>query len=99
MSEYSQVDVSVVLIERSGLLLAEANQKWGSFSLPQARLRRRPGPGVGERKAPLDAAVRAAARALGRPLPSTGLPQPVPLDEASATWIRSGRDHRVKRYR
>src|SRR4051812_40752913 len=63
------VEVAVVLTERGGLSLAEFTPRGQAFPLPMSRLRRRLAPGTAVREAPLDAAVRAAATALGRPLP------------------------------
>jgi hypothetical protein len=97
-SDFPSVEVSVVLLEREGMILAEFNPKWEMFTLPTARLRRRLAPGTPVREAPLDAAVRAAAKALGRPLGVRQLPQPVALDVPAQALLRSGRDQQTKRY-
>src|SRR5688572_19902230 len=98
MQDFPQIETSVVLIERAGKILAEYNPKWQSFSLPVSKLRRRLGCGEPTRETPLDAAIRAAARAMGRPLSPSRLPEPVPLDGAEAAYLRSGRDQQTKRY-
>jgi len=90
--------VSVVLLERVEMFLAEFNPKWEMFTLPMSRLRRRLAPGTPVREAPLDAAVRAAAKALGRPLGPGQMPQPVALDVSAQALLRSGRDQQTKRY-
>jgi hypothetical protein len=96
-SDFPLVEVAVVLVERAGLLLAEYNPKWDAFGLPAARQRRQTVPGeAGETSQ--DAAVRAAAKALGRPLPPSQFPRPVVLDVPPQVYLRSGRDQRTKRY-
>ena len=97
-SDFPSVEVSVVLLERAGMLLAEFNPRWEMFTLPMSRLRRRLAPGTPVREAPLDAAVRAAAKALGHPLAPGQTPQPVALDLAVQALLRSGRDQQTKRY-
>jgi hypothetical protein len=97
-SEFPQVEVSVVVLERAGMLLAEFNPRWEMFSLPMARLRRRLGLGEASREAPAEAALRAAAKALGRPLPALAFPQPLALDVPPHLYLHSRRDQRRKRY-
>jgi hypothetical protein len=97
-SPFPQVEVAIVVIERAGLFLVEYNPNWHSFTLPATRLRRRPAGVVITPEPPLDAAARAAAQALGRPLPPNGLPQPVSLDVLPLLHTRSGRDSNTKRY-
>src|SRR5215207_5107700 len=96
-SDFPLVEVTIVLLERAGLLLAEYNVKWDTFSLPAARLRRQALPGDAGETAQ-DGAVRAAAKALGRPLPPTQFPKPVVLDVPPQVYLRSGRDRRTRRY-
>jgi hypothetical protein len=97
-SDFPQVEVSVVVLERAGLILAEFNPKWEMFTLPMARLRRRPGPGDALRETPSDAALRAATKALGRPLPPQAFPKPLSLDVPSHLYLHSRRDQNRKRY-
>jgi hypothetical protein len=96
--EFPQVEVSVVLLERAGLFLVEFNPKWARFTLPMARLRGRALPGGCVREKPVEAAVRAASLALGRPLPVASFPRPVTLDVPPQTLQRSLRDQQTKRY-
>ena len=59
------VEVSVVLLVRDGLVLADYNPRWSAFTLPMSKLRDRPGahPGApARREEPQAAAVRAGAR-------------------------------------
>lgn len=96
--EFPQVEVSVVVLERAGMILAEFNPKWEVFTLPMARLRRRPGVGEEHREAPSEAALRAATKALGRPLPAQTFPQPLALDVPPHLYLHSRRDQHRKRY-
>jgi hypothetical protein len=98
MQDFPQLEAAVVLIERAGKILAEYNPKWQCFSLPVSRLRRRLGAGEPTRETPLDAAVRTAAQALGRPLSADCFPEPVSLDGAETAYLRSNRDQQTKRY-
>lgn len=97
-SEFPQVEVAVVVLERAGMLLAEFNPKWEMFTLPMARLRRRPSVGEAHREAPAEAALRAAAKALGRPLPPQSFPKPLALDVPPHLYLHSRRDQHRKRY-
>ncbi|SRR6266536_552890 len=97
-SDFPSIDVSVVLLEWAGMVLAEFNPRWEMFTLPMSRLRRRLAPGTPVRETPLDATVRAAAKALGRPLGPGQTPQAVVLDVSAQTLLRSGRDQQTKRY-
>jgi hypothetical protein len=78
--EFPQVEAAVVVLERAGMILAEFNPKGEMFTLPMARLRRRPGLGEASREAAAEAALRAATKSLGRPLPAQAFPQPLALD-------------------
>ena len=97
-SEFPQVEVAVVVLERAGMILAEFNPKWEMFTLPMARLRRRPGVGEEHREAPGEAALRAATKALGRPLPPSAFPKPLALDVPPHLYLHSRRDQHRKRY-
>lgn len=97
-SEFPQVEVSVVVLERAGMVLAEFNPKWEMFTLPMARLRRRPGAEEAQRETPSEAALRAATKALGRPLPAEAFPKPLALDVQPHLYLSSRRDQRRKRY-
>jgi hypothetical protein len=97
-SEFPQVEVAVVVLERAGLVLAEFNPKWEMFTLPMARLRRLPGPGEATREAAPEAALRAATKALGRPLHPSAFPKPLALDVPPHVYLSSRRDQRRKRY-
>ena len=97
-SDFPCVEVSIVLLERDGMILAEYNPKWETFSLPMSRLRRRLAPGTPVRETPLEAAIRAASKALGRPLAADRLPQAVDLDVPAQVLLRSGSDQQTKRY-
>jgi hypothetical protein len=94
-ADFPLVEVAVVLVERADLFLAEYNPRWEAFTLPMSRLRRRAAAGA---ESAQDAAVRAAAKVLGRPLAPSQFPQPVPLDVPPHTYLRSGRDQQTKRY-
>jgi hypothetical protein len=96
--EFPVVEVAVVLVERADLFLAEYNPRWEAFTLPMARLRRRQGGAGVTVESALDAAVRAAAKVLGRPLPPSHFPQPVALEVPPHTYLHSGRDQQTKRY-
>jgi hypothetical protein len=96
-SEFPQVEVSVAVLEREGLVLAEFSPNWKMFTLPMARPRRRPAVGGPIREEPLEAAVRAAAIALGRPLAPTSFPQPLPV-VLPPHYQLSGRTQRTNRY-
>lgn len=97
-SEFPQVEVSVVVLERAGMILAEFNPKWEMFTLPMARLRRRLGPGEAIRETPAEAALRAATKALGRPLPTEVFPKALVLDVPPHLYLHSRRDQHRKRY-
>src|SRR5687767_9862996 len=92
------VEVAAVLVRSGGRILAEYNTRWKAFALPMARLEARTGSGLAVPELPLDAAVRAAVTALGRPLPPDGLPRPVALAEPAQPYQRSAADGRFKRY-
>ncbi len=96
--DFPQVEVSVVVLERGGLLLAEFNPNWKTFTLPMARLRRLHQVGGPSHESPMDAAVRAAATALGRPLPPAQYPQPLTV-ALPPHYQLSGREQwKTKRY-
>lgn len=97
-SEFPRVEVAVVVLERAGMVLAEFNPKWETFTLPMARLRPRPGPGEAIRETPAEAALRAATKALGRPLSPGAFPEPLALDVLPHVYLSSRRDQRRKRY-
>src|SRR5438045_2060816 len=91
-SMFPAVEVAVVLLERAGMFLAEFNPKWDTFTLPMARLRRRPGGGQAAWETPLEAAVRASTKTLGRPLPPSLHPAPIALDVPAHVYLHSRRD-------
>jgi hypothetical protein len=97
-SEFPRVEVAVVVLERAGMVLAEFNPKWEMFTLPMARLRRRPGLGEASHETPAEAALHAAAKALGRPLSALAFPQPLALDVPPHLYLHSRRDQRRKLY-
>ncbi len=97
-SPFPQVEVAVVVVARAHLYLAEYNPHWKTFTLPMTRLRRRTIPGMSPRESPEEAALRAAAESVGRPLPPNGLPRRVELDLPPHQINRSGRDDQTKRY-
>src|SRR5690348_5975794 len=97
-SEFHQVEVAVVVLVRAVLILAEFNPKWEMFTFPMARLPRRPGVGEEHREGPSEAALRAAATVLGRPLPPQAFPKPLALDVPPHLYLHSRRDQHRKRY-
>ena len=96
--EFPVIQVAVTIVERAGFYLVEYNPKWESFSLPMSRQRRHLTSGVAVTETPETAAVRAAAKVLGRPLSAAQFPRLVPL-RSPYTRLRSGRDAKTKDYR
>ena len=96
--QFPVIQVAVTIVERAGFYLVEYNPKWESFSLPMARQRRHLVTGVAVTETAEMAAVRAAAKALGRPLSAAQFPHRVHLLSPYAR-LRSGRDGKTKDYR
>ena len=92
------IQVAVTIVQRADFYLVEYNPKWESFSLPMSRQRRVMTAGVAVTETPETAAVRAAAKVLGRPLNAAQFPRLVPLRSPYAR-LRSGRDGKTKDYR
>jgi hypothetical protein len=97
-ADFPEIEVAAVVIERAGLYLAEYNPGWEVFTLPTARVRRRSGPGGRTPELAAHAALRAAAKALGRPLPPGQFSDPVQMGVPPRVQMRSGRDRQTKRY-
>ncbi|WP_339743730.1 hypothetical protein [uncultured Rubinisphaera sp.] len=98
---YPEVNLSVAVILCEGRTLLTWNDNWGAFSLPMTKIRTWPGPSGSvdeDSESAQQAAIRAAAEGLGRPLQSSEIPdQPVEL-ELQPYSHRSHRDGQWKRY-
>jgi len=96
---YPLVEVAVVVItDAQGRFLADYNEAWGGFTLPMSSLHDVPARVPVDKptpESPQNAAIRAAAEVLGRPVSPGAL---VPLNIEVAPWNQSGRDGQWKRY-
>ena len=92
------VEVVAVLLTRNGHVLTVFNPRWGAFTMPMTKRRTWNDPAAGGRRdeAPQQAAVRAAAEALGKPLPPGQWPQRLEVDVEP--YQQSDRDGLWKRY-
>ena len=97
-SQFPIVPVAVLIVERAGLYLVEYDPRWQASSLPMSRQHRLVKGGVATTETARDTAVRAAAKAIGRPLSPAHLPRPIRL-RSPYTRIRSGRTSETKDYR
>ena len=93
------VEVSVVVIaDETGRILLDFNESWNSFILPVSKRHLLPSADhhkTDEMEAPLDAAVRAAAEVIGRPIDPMAL---TVMDVDIPPWNQSLRDNKWKRY-
>jgi hypothetical protein len=100
MSEsYPLVELVVVLItDGESRFLVDYNEPWGCFTFPSTKLHD-PGstmpPSREAKETPDEAAARATAEVLGRPLDPSALTK---LPEEVPPWNQSGRDGQWKRY-
>jgi hypothetical protein len=94
------VEVVAVVITRSGQLLTLFNKRWGAFTLPLTKRRtwtEQPRTDQLTGETWQEAATRAAAEALGQPLPRSHLPRELP-DVSVQPFQHSGRERRWKYY-
>lgn len=94
-TEFPVAEVAAVVIrDATGRLLVDYNDKWQAFTLPMSKLHPLPmGPELTESAA--EAACRAAAEVLGRPLRRGEL---TPAAEPHVEWEYSLRTGELKRY-
>ncbi len=98
---YPEVNLSVAVILCEGRTLLTWNENWGAFSLPMTKIRSWPGPSgsVDENsESAQQAAIRAAAEGLGRPLKGSEIPEQSVELELQPYSHRSHRDGQWKRY-
>lgn len=96
-----QINLAVAVLVRDDEVLLVYNDKWGSFSFPMTKMREwYSGKGQLEdgSEKPLDAAIRAAGEALGRPMKPAELPQAPEHLQLEPYDHRSQRDGKWKRY-
>jgi hypothetical protein len=93
------VEVVAVVITRNGQVLTLFHKRWGAFTLPLTKRRTWTDQARADQLAGetwVEAATRAAAEALGVPLPHSHLPRPLEVDVQP--FQHSGRDRRWKHY-
>lgn len=95
-TEFPAVDVAAVLVtDPTGRILVDYNDGWKAFTIPMTKLHPLP---MGDRltESAGEAACRAAAEVLGRPVRPSELR---PALEPTVNWNYSLRDGQLKRYK